>query len=132
ATFLVVVAAWLFTETSAAKVVTLWGNGFWQLSAFTMQMVMIVITGYVVATAPPVHRGIARLAQLPTSPRSAVAMVALFSMLASWVNWGFSLIFGAMLAKEVARRLPAVDYRALGASTFMGLGSVWAQGLSGS
>ncbi len=37
-----------------------------------------------------------------------------------------------MLAKEVARRVQGLDYRALGASTFMGLGSIWPQGLSGS
>jgi short-chain fatty acids transporter len=59
-------------------------------------------------------------------------MVALFAMASSWLNWGFSLIFSAMLAKEVARRLEGVDYRALAASSFLGLGSIWAQGLSGS
>jgi short-chain fatty acids transporter len=53
-------------------------------------------------------------------------------MLTSWVNWGFSLIFSAMLVREVARRRPEADYRALAASSFLGLGSVWAQGLSGS
>jgi short-chain fatty acids transporter len=59
-------------------------------------------------------------------------MVAVFSMCASWLNWGFSLIFGALLARETARRRPEADYRALAASSFLGLGSVWAQGLSGS
>ena len=39
---------------------------------------------------------------------------------------------GAVLAREVARRMPRVDYRALAAATFLGLGSIWAQGLSGS
>ncbi len=34
-----------------------------------------------------------------------------------------------MLAKEVARRVRSVDYRAVAASSFLGLGSVWAQGL---
>src|SRR5262249_54805997 len=48
------------------------------------------------------------------------------------LNWGFSLIFSAMLAKEVARRVRGVDYRAVAASAFLGLGSIWAQGLSGS
>ncbi len=132
ATFVVLVAAVAFTPASAREVVSVWGDGFWELSSFTMQMVLIVITGYVVATSPVVHRVIARIAQWPRSPRAAVATVALFSMASSWVNWGFSLIFGAMLAKEVARKHPDVDYRALAASTFMGLGSVWAQGLSGS
>ena len=53
-------------------------------------------------------------------------------MASSWFNWGFSLIFSAVLAKEVARRVAGVDYRALAAASFLGLGSVWAQGLSGS
>src|SRR5262249_21673884 len=50
----------------------------------------------------------------------------------SWINWGFSLIFTAVLAREVARRVDRVDYRALCAASFLGIGSVWAQGLSGS
>ena len=53
-------------------------------------------------------------------------------MASSWFNWGFSLIFSAVLAREVARRVDGVDYRALAAASFLGLGSVWAQGLSGS
>ena len=53
-------------------------------------------------------------------------------MLASYLNWAFSLIFAAILAREVARNVPQADYRALGAMAFLGLGTVWAQGLSGS
>ena len=37
-----------------------------------------------------------------------------------------------MLAREVARRVEGVDYRALAAASMLGLGSIWAQGLSGS
>ncbi|PYM02782.1 MAG: serine--pyruvate aminotransferase, partial [Verrucomicrobia bacterium] len=66
------------------------------------------------------------------TPRNAVALVAFFAMASSWFNWGFSLIFSAVLAKEIARRVEGVDYRALAAASFLGLGSVWAQGLSGS
>jgi short-chain fatty acids transporter len=132
ATFLVVGAAMLTSDVKAGDIVKIWGDGFWELLGFTLQMAMIIITGYVVATAPVVYRMIAALARLPRTPRGAIATVALFSMVASWFNWGFSLIFGAMLAKEIARTRDDVDYRALCAGTFMGLGSVWAQGLSGS
>ena len=54
-------------------------------------------------------------------------------MSVSFLNWGLSLIFGGLLARAIARRkdLP-VDYRALGAAAFMGLGAVWALGLSSS
>lgn len=131
ATVLVVAAA-LGSGAKPGDVVKAWGGGFWDLLSFTLQMSLIIITGYVVATTRPVYRVIAWLASLPRTPRAAVAMVAFFAMTSSWLNWGFSLIFAAMLAKEVARRVEGVDYRAVAASSFLGLGSVWAQGLSGS
>ncbi len=109
-----------------------WGKGFWELVPFAMQMALIIVTGYVLATSRPVARAITRLARVPRTPRGATAMVAVFAMATSWVNWGFSLIFSALLAREMARQRPEADYRALAASSFLGLGSVWAQGLSGS
>jgi short-chain fatty acids transporter len=109
-----------------------WGLGFWSLITFTLQMAMIIIGGYAVATSGPVARLITRLARIPKSPRTAVAFVAAVAMLASYLNWAFSLIFAAILAREVARNVPKADYRALGAMAFLGLGTVWAQGLSGS
>ncbi len=132
ATVAVVIAAMLLTDATPLHMIDLWGAGFWELLPFTMQMALVIITGYVVATSPPVYRLIARVADVPRRDRTAVAMVALFAMLSAWLNWGFSLIFSAILAKEVARRRPQTDYRALGAAAFMGLGSIWAQGLSGS
>jgi short-chain fatty acids transporter len=75
---------------------------------------------------------ITRLARIPKNPRTTVAFVAAVAMLASYLNWAFSLIFAAILAREVARNVPKADYRALGAMAFLGLGTVWAQGLSGS
>ncbi|MEU0090372.1 TIGR00366 family protein [Kribbella sp. NPDC006257] len=109
-----------------------WGLGFWSLITFTLQMAMIIIGGYAVATSGPIARLITRLARIPRSPRTAVAFVAAVAMLASYLNWAFSLIFAAILAREVARNVPKADYRALGAMAFLGLGTVWAQGLSGS
>jgi short-chain fatty acids transporter len=119
---------------AAGEVIGAWGKGFFSAAIlkFTIEMALVIITGYVVATSRPVGRLIVRLASIPREPRRAVAMVALFAMASSWLNWGFSLIFSAMLAKEVARRVRGVDYRAVAASAFLGLGSVWAQGLSGS
>ncbi|ADB36006.1 short chain fatty acid transporter [Kribbella flavida DSM 17836] len=118
--------------TEGFGLVDAWGAGFWSLITFTLQMAMIIIGGYAVATSGPVARLIARLARIPTSPRGAVAFVAAVAMLASYLNWAFSLIFAAILAREVARNVPKADYRALGAMAFLGLGTVWAQGLSGS
>lgn len=132
ATSLVVLAAAFSGKASTRQVLRYWGDGFWELLPFTLQMALVIITGYVLATTKPVYRAITWLASLPSEPRRAVALVALFAMLSSWFNWGFSLIFSAMLAREVARRVQGVDYRAVAAASFLGLGSIWAQGLSGS
>ena len=131
-TLIVVVAAVTATDSSLAQVVDAWGSGFWDLIPFTLQMSLIIITGSVVATSPPVGRTIRAIALWPKSPKSAIVLVTLFALVTSWFNWGFSMIFSAMLAREVARRVEGVDYRALAAASFLGLGSIWAQGLSGS
>ena len=132
ATVVVVVAALVATPTGVVDVASLWGTGFWELIPFTMQMALVIITGYVLASSPPMGALIRRLATVPADPRAAVAWVTFFALVSSWFNWGFSLAFSAVLAREVARRVPSADYRALGAASVLGLGSIWAQGLSGS
>lgn len=108
------------------------GKAFWALVPFTMQMVMVVIGGYVVASTPFVYRLIRFLAGVPRTGRGAVAWVALFSMLTSLLSWGLSLVFSGMLVRELAGRLKDMDYRAAGAAAYLGVGAVWALGLSSS
>jgi len=118
------------TPTATA---TAFGDGFWSLIPFTMQMAFVVIGGYVVASSPPAVKLIDRLARIPRNGRSAVAWVALISMVASLLNWGLSLVFGGLLVRALARRTDLrMDYRAAGAAAYLGLGAVWALGLSSS
>jgi short-chain fatty acids transporter len=93
---------------------------------------MIIVGGYVVASSPLVNRAIQALSGVPKTPRGAVAMVALFSMLTSLISWGLSLIFSGLFVRELARRMKGLDYRAAGAAAYLGLGTVWALGLSSS
>lgn len=116
--------------TATAKA---FGDGFWSLIPFTMQMAFVVIGGYVVASSGPASRLIDLLARVPKNGRSAVCWVALVSMLASLLNWGLSLVFGGLLVRALARRSDLrMDYRAAGAAAYLGLGAVWALGLSSS
>lgn len=116
--------------TDAAKA---FGDGFWSLIPFTMQMAFVVIGGYVVASSGPAAKLIDLLAKVPKNGRSAVAWVATISMLASLLNWGLSLVFGGLLVRALARRTDlTMDYRAAGAAAYLGLGAVWALGISSS
>jgi short-chain fatty acids transporter len=108
------------------------GAGYWDLVAFTMQVTMLIVSGYALASAPPVHAVIRKLACIPKSGRGAIAFVALFSMASSLMSWTFSLIFSALLAREVAQRVKGADYRALAAAAYLGVGGVWAFGLTAS
>lgn len=129
---ILVFGAGLFTGTPARNLVQFFGDGFWSLIPFTMQMAIIIVGGYVVAASPPIHRLIRWLARIPRSPRRAVAFVAFFSMFTAMVSWGLSLIFSGILVREIVKNLRQVDYRAIGAAAYVGTGSVWALGLSSS
>src|SRR5271166_7063573 len=122
----------LCLRQSPSKLAVQGVKNFWTLVPFTMQMVMIIIGGYVVATTPLVNRLIRALAKIPKSGRSAIALIALFSMLTSLISWGLSLIFSGLLVRQMAARVKGMDYRAAGAAAYLGLGAVWAMGLSSS
>jgi len=129
---IVVFVAGLIVGTRLSDLVKYFGDGFWSLIPFTMQMAVIIIGSYVVAASPPVHALIRRLAAIPRSPRAAVAFVAFFSMATSLISWAFGPIFAGILAREIVQRVRNVDYRAIGAAAYLGTATIWALGLSSS
>ncbi|CAG9166747.1 short-chain fatty acid transporter [Cupriavidus pampae] len=109
------------------------GDGFWSIIPFTMQMTMVAITGYVLAMSPPVAALLRRLAQIPRTSRGAIVFVGVLSIALSLVNWGLSLIFSGLLVREMARRRSLMlDYRAAGAAAYLGMGCGFTLGMSSS
>jgi len=116
--------------------VRFWGDGFWELLPFSMQMCLVMFTGSIVAVSPPVARGLAWLAERPRTPRQAILLMALVSMLLALLHWGLSIVGSAVLVREIGRRRPGpspgVDYRLLVAAAYLGMGTTWHAGLSAS
>ncbi|WP_024890182.1 short-chain fatty acid transporter [Luteimonas huabeiensis] len=129
-TALAAAAALAVERTPPLELVRYWGNGFWELLGFSMQMLLVLVTGFILARTPPVARMLAAMASRCRTPRNAIVVVTLVAMLANWINWGFGLVIGALFAREVARHV-RVDYRLLVASAYSGF-LVWHGGLSGS
>ena len=123
-------AAVLTQGSGPLEVVTMWGDGFWSLLSFSMQMLLVLVTGYMMASTPLVRRGLSALAGMAGSPGGAILLVSVVSLAASWINWGFGLVVGALFARELARTI-RVDYRLLVASAYSGF-IVWHGGLAGS
>ena len=109
-----------------------WVKGFWELLELTMQLSLIVLTGYVVAVSPVVSRLLEYIAGLATSPRGAVALIGLVSMGASWLHWGLGLIAGPIFLQFLVRKHPRIDYRLAVAAGYLGSTCTWHAGLSGS
>lgn len=129
----IVTGGCLLAGVTPKAIASAFGEGYWSLITFTMQMAIVVISGYMVASSPPAGKLIDGLAKIPKSEKGAVAYIALFTIIASLFNWAFSLVFGGLYVRALARRRDLrMDYRAAGAAGYLGLGATWALGLSSS
>lgn len=130
-TFLTFIMGVTLTETSVVEMVNLWGDGYWGLLSFSMQMALVVVTGHALASTPLIRKWLGIIASVAKTPAQGVMLVAFSAALCSIINWGFGLVIGALFAKEVARRIPNSDYRLLIASAYIGF-LTWHGGISGS
>ncbi|MGE1165962.1 short-chain fatty acid transporter [Peribacillus sp. SIMBA_075] len=130
-TFVVFGLGLIFTDSGPYQMAQHWGNGFWGLLLFAMQMVLVLVTGHVLASSRIFKRGLGALASMAKSPGQAIIIVSVVSLVASWINWGFGLVIGALFAKELAKKVENVDYRLLIASAYSGF-LIWHGGISGS
>ncbi|MES1937303.1 short chain fatty acid transporter [Salinisphaera hydrothermalis C27AD] len=93
-------------------------------------MILILVTGYAIANSSPVQRGLRSLAAQASTPTRAALVVFPIVAVAAWLNWGLGLIVGALLAREIAKRVH-VDFAWLVAGSY----SAWSicnSGLSSS
>ena len=115
-----------------------WEKGLWNqpLLAFAVQAMLMLALGHMLALSKPVGSFMDRLAtRFSHSTAQAAFWVSLVTMATGWLNWGFGLIFGAILARKVgemaARRGVAINYPLVGAAGYSGM-LVWHGGFSGS
>ena len=117
----------------AQDVAISFGDGFWSLIPFTLQMCMLIVVGYVVSVSKPVQLLIQKMARLPHSGRGAIVLVATVSLLISLINWAMSTVLTALLVIALAQRKELnMDYRAAAAAAIIGMGATWALGISSS
>jgi len=130
-TFVVAAGAFIWTPSSPVKIITSWYGGIWTILTFAMQMALVLATGVTLADAPIIKRLLAKLAGLATTQTTAAVIVFLAAAIGSWLNWGFGLVVGALIAREIAKRLREVDFGFLVAAAYMGF-MTWCSGLSSS
>lgn len=130
-TALTVLFAMLVQGAGFFEVATFWGDGFWNLLAFTMQMTVILLAGYVLARTPAVDKLMDVLVLAIHSPRAAVIAATLVGGIGSWLNWGFGLVLGTLIAQKLGRKVKGLHYPLVIAAAYSGF-AVYGVGLSGS
>ena len=125
----------LFVDGSTpGGMVDAWYRGVWgpkSIFTFALQMVLILVTGYTLAEAPPLKRAIIWLASRARTQVEGALLCFAVGAIFCLLNWGLGLVAGALVARQVARRLPNVHFGYLIASGYMGY-LLWTQGLSSS
>ncbi len=115
-------------------VVLAWGDGMWRLLELAMQFTIAMVAAYACVSSRVVFRWLDRLAGLPDPerPLQASAVACAFSLVTSYLNWALCLIGSALLVPFLCRRNPNADVRLLVAGCFIGIGTIWHGGFSGS
>jgi len=126
------VAGLVMTDNGPLQMMVYFGEGFWNFLTFSMQMTMIVATGYMLASAPAIKRGLKRICGVPKTPIQGAVFVALVAAGLGFFNWGLGLVAGAFVARNVATNLKKVDFKMLVAVAYIGGSATGTIGLSGS
>lgn len=108
------------TSQTPLAMANYWGEGFSTLFKFGMQMTLVLMTGYVLALTPAMQRLLDRLTQLPKTPKQALVLTALVSLVCCYLNWGFGLVVGAILAREMGKRVSGLHFPLLVAAAYGG------------
>ncbi|OBB98656.1 TIGR00366 family protein [Mycobacterium sp. 852002-40037_SCH5390672] len=130
----VALVALLVRDATPAGVLKAWYGGVWgaqNIYTFAFQMVLVLVTGYTLAEAPVLKRAIVHIASKPTNQVQGALLCFGVSTVFSLLNWGLGLVAGALVARQIAKRLEGAHFGYLIATGFMGY-IVWTQGLSSS
>jgi short-chain fatty acids transporter len=111
--------------------VNYFSQNIWNFLTFSMQMVLIIVTGFVVSTSPLGKRFFAAMARIPQTSFQAVLLVSTLAAVISYFHWGVGMIGGALLATEMGRVMKRLDFKILIASVYVGY-TVGSVGFSGS
>ncbi|MBP2636683.1 MAG: hypothetical protein H6Q72_2590 [Firmicutes bacterium] len=111
----------IVTQKSPVDVIGYWGKGFFDILAFAMQMSLVLITGYALASANIVRKFLQKIVLIPKTPTQTILFIGFSSMALYYLNWGLGLIAGGFLAREAAKQHRDTDFRVLVTAAFSGI-----------
>lgn len=120
-TVIAYVAALAATPTGPIEIVNQWYGQFWAFLEFGMQMTLIIVAGYGIATSPIMRRLIQKLATLPNSSAQAYLSVVIVGSGLAYFNWGVGMVAATFYAITLGAIRDDVDFGFLIATAYIGL-----------
>lgn len=117
-TVIVLFIGFMMNPTEPKMILQSWGDGFWEYLAFTMQMVLLLMTGMTLAAVPFIKQGLSKLATVAKKPWQTYLLTFVVSAAAYYINWGLAIVVGAIIAKEIAKRNEKTHFPLLVASAY--------------
>lgn len=134
-TLVVVVMILLWVpNASGSGIIQSWYQGVWgtnNIFTFALQMVLILVSGYTLAEAPLIKRGLNWLASKPRNQIEGALMCFGAAAVANLLNWGLGLVVGALLGRRIFARLSNANFGYMIAAGYMGY-MLWTNGFSSS
>ncbi|MBN6886091.1 short-chain fatty acids transporter [Cytobacillus horneckiae] len=117
-TIITLLAGIILTNESLFSMIEHWYGGFWDFLGFSMQMILIIITGYALVQAPIVQKWVQKGASIPKNQKSAIIITMIVAAVSGFISWGLGFILGTLFAIEVAKKVRSADFRILIAAAY--------------
>lgn len=104
-TLFVFILGFFSTPKDPLELFQSYGDGFWIYLAFTMQMVLLLLTGMVLASVPFIRKGLEKISASANTANKAYVFTFFISAAAYYINWGLAVVVGAIVAGRSAKEI---------------------------
>lgn len=101
----------IFNTEEKTSILNAWTEGFWVLLTFSMQMTLVMVTGYVVANVGIIKKGLVKIASLPGTEFQATLMALVVTGFMAWVHWGLGTMAGIVLGQQILLQAKKKGYK---------------------
>jgi len=130
-TFLTIILAYLFTDSSTKTIFDGWLDGYGGLMTFAFQVAWMMTLAMTLINAPGVHGWIVWLAKRFKSPAIAYAAIFVVGSIACWINVYAGVVVAAVFARTIAEEVENTHFPMVAGAAYSGF-IVWHNGLGGS
>lgn len=100
-TLMVAVSSWFLTKSTISSIALNWYDGFWGMLTFTIQVCLLMFTGYMVSDARPVKRVLKRLAKIPRNRIQAVLLFLVFEEILYYLHFALGIAGAIVMGKAL-------------------------------